>query len=130
MGTISIATIFLAALSGISSIGFIVLASMLSSKNVKDAEERKLTIARDARIAELEKSFITAENTFVTNSQLKLAIREAFEPYKEDNKEIKLMLRSVSEELVNISRDLAVINAIGRSSNGTGYYRSDSGGTE
>lgn len=124
---ISITTIVLGLLSFGSTAGVVFLTWSLNSKTVKDAEERQANLKRDERIVELEKSNIRAKNTYVTNTDLKIAIQEAFEPYKEDNKEIKLMLRSVSQELVNISRDLAVINAIRRSSSGSGH-NSGSGG--
>lgn len=119
MGTITLTTVVLGLFSAIGSIGVVILASMLNSKNTLDAEERTNNATRDVKISELEKKFVAAENTFVTNSQLKVAIQEAFEPYKEDNKEIKVMLKAVSEELVNISRDLAVIHAIRRSKSET-----------
>ena len=125
---ITTASMLLWLLSCISALGVAVLAWSLNSKTTKDKEERDLNRLRDDRINALEKAFITAENTFVTNTQLKLAIKEAFEPYKEDNQEIKAMLKSVSEELVNISRDLAVINAIGRSNHRTRDDGSDGGG--
>lgn len=115
MGTITLTTVVLGLFSAIGSVGVVILASMLNSKKALDAEERTNNATRDVKISELEKKFVAAENTFVTNSQLKVAIQEAFEPYKEDNKEIKVMLKAVSEELVNISRDLAVIHAIRRS---------------
>lgn len=125
---ISAASIFLWFLAGVSSLGVAVLTWMLNSKSTKDAEERALNLKRDERINSLEKAFIAAENTFVTNTQLKLAIQEAFEPYKEDNKEIKEMLKSVSDELISISRELAVINAVGRPSNENGYNRGNGRG--
>jgi threonine/homoserine/homoserine lactone efflux protein len=120
-------TIVMGFLTILSTIGVAVLAWMLNNKSTKDSEERTHNRTRDERINSLEKKFIQAENTYVTNTQLKLAIQEAFEPYKEDNKEIKAMLKSVSAELVNISRDLAVINAIGRSNSDNRHDRSDGG---
>lgn len=114
--------------SGLTAIVVTILSFILAKKSKKEEEDRAANIERDKKITELEKAAIRADNKFVTNEQLRLAIQEAFEPYKEDNKEIKLMLRQLTEELGNISKDLAIINAIRRSNGGSGYNSGSGGG--
>lgn len=112
----------------ITALGVAFLSNSLNKSSKAVEAEKKANEERDRKIAEMEKSLIKAENTFVTNAELKIAIQEAFEPYKEDQKEIKLMLRMLTEELGGISRDIAIINAIGRSNGRSGHNGSDGGG--
>lgn len=61
--------------------------------------------ARDAAIARLKE-------TYVTELQMKEAIKESLVPYKEDQKEIKDLLREVHEQVSKLSTEMAVQNAI------------------
>jgi hypothetical protein len=72
---------------------------------------------RDDAIAALEKTFAEARGRYVTDIQVKEAIREALEPYKEDQQEIKALLRSLNEQIFNLSKDMAVQTAIRSLSN-------------
>lgn len=72
---------------------------------------------RDHSITELEKSTALASSTFITEAQMKDAIREALEPYKEDQQEIKLLLRGLNDQIFALSKDMAVQNAIRSLSN-------------
>lgn len=94
------------------SILLVFLSVWLKNISDKAAEERGHNLRRDNRILELEKQLVAAENKYVTETQLRVAIQEAFEPYKEDNREIKAMLRGVGEEIARLSSELAVIYAI------------------
>ena len=116
------------AVTTITALVVVFLTHALNKSSKAVEEEKKANTERDKKISEMEKSLIKAENTFVTNTELKVAIQEAFEPYKEDQKEIKLMLRMLTEELAGISRDIAIINAIGRSNGRSGHNGSDVGG--
>jgi hypothetical protein len=53
-----------------------------------------------------------AKTEFVTHSQMKEAILEALEPYKEDQHEIKILLRALNDQINSLSKDMAVQDAL------------------
>ena len=63
---------------------------------------------RDASIQELK----LEASKYITEGQMKEAIREALEPYKADQQEIKLLLRGLNDQILSLSKDMAVQNAI------------------
>ena len=73
--------------------------------------------ARDVAIHDLEKRQIASDAKYITESHMKEAIREALEPYKEDQQEIKLLLRGLNDQIFALSKDMAVQNAIRSLSN-------------
>lgn len=77
-------------------------------KKNQDRDDRE----RDAAIQELEKKQVTSEAKFITEAHMKEAIREALEPYKEDQQEIKVLLRGLNDQIFALSKDMAVQNAI------------------
>lgn len=68
--------------------------------------------ARDKELADLNKEVIEMRSSYVTQAQLKELIKEQFEPYKEDQKEIKELMTQLHEQIIALSRDMAVQNAI------------------
>ena len=68
--------------------------------------------ARDKAIAELEKHSASSELRFITETRMKEAIREELEPYKESQQEIKILLRALTRQMVALSKDMAVQNAL------------------
>jgi hypothetical protein len=91
-------------------------------KRCRDALD-KARIAKeyeqDVKIVEIQKSIIEARASFVTEAQMKSAIKEALEPYKEDQNEIKLLLRGLNDNVQALSRDMAVQNALRSTGHGT-----------
>ena len=83
-------------------------AFMIYAKKTQDKEDKD----RDHAIQELEKKQATSEAKFITEAHMKDAIREALEPYKEDQQEIKLLLRGLNDHIFALSKDMAVQNAI------------------
>lgn len=77
-------------------------------KKNKDRDDRERNLA----ILELEKRQAASEAKFITDAHMKEAIREALEPYKEDQQEIKLLLRGLNDHIFALSKDMAVQNAI------------------
>ena len=77
-------------------------------KHSKDKEDKE----RDKTIRELERQHNSFNSKFITEAQMKEAIREALEPYKEDQQEIKLLLRGLNDHIFALSKDMAVQNAI------------------
>ena len=86
---------------------------MWYSKKKVDADNKE----RDEAISSLEKEFVAARAKYVTDLQVREAIREALEPYKEDQQEIKTLLRNLNEQIFNLSKDMAVQTAIRSLSN-------------
>lgn len=68
--------------------------------------------SRDKEIRQLKEDSAVAKSKYVTELQMKEAIREQLEPYKEDQQEIKLLLRSLNEQIIGISKEMAVQNAV------------------
>jgi hypothetical protein len=68
----------------------------------------------EERLSLLEKDSITIKSQFVTEEQMKQAIREALEPYRADQEEIKLLLKDLNANVVSLSKDMAVQDAIRR----------------
>jgi hypothetical protein len=67
---------------------------------------------RDAIISGLVLSNANAELKYITESRLKEAMREELEPYREAQQEIKLLLRGLTVQMVELSKDMAVQNAL------------------
>lgn len=78
------------------------------NKRKTDLESRE----RDATISKLQLDVAAAPSTFVSENQMKDAIREALEPYKEDQQEIKVLLRGLNDQIFSLSKDMAVQNAL------------------
>lgn len=68
--------------------------------------------ARGKILADLVLSNANAELKFITESRLKEAIRDELEPYRESQQEIKLLLTGLNTQLVTLSKDVAVQNAL------------------
>ncbi len=68
--------------------------------------------SRDKAIGELKTSMAEADLKYITESRMKEAIREELEPYKEDQQEIKLLLRGLTDQMFNLGKDMAVQNAL------------------
>lgn len=75
-------------------------------------ELKKDNKERDSKISRIEKTVDRAENTFITDAHMKESIREFLEPYKQDQQEIKALLRELNEHVIELSKDMAVQNAI------------------
>lgn len=86
----------------------LVLGLFMYHRRKSDNENRK----RDSLIEELRISNAAAAATFVSEAQMKEAIREALEPYKEDQQEIKVLLRGLNDQIFSLSKDMAVQNAL------------------
>jgi hypothetical protein len=80
----------------------------LYSKRISDQENKD----RDTKIASLEMEIMRTKASFVTEEQMKSAIKEALEPYREDQLEIKDLLTKLTDQVNAISRDIAVQTAI------------------
>ena len=76
----------------------------------KAADKDKET--QDNAIAKLETLAVEARLSYITESRMKEAIREELGPYKEDQHEIKLLLRSLTAQMASLSKDMAVQNAL------------------
>ena len=86
---------------------------MWYGKKNLDAENK----ARDDAIDALELGHVAAKGRYVTEDQVKGAIKEALEHYKEDQQEIKVLLKDLNEQIFTLSKDMAVQNAIRSISN-------------
>jgi len=96
-------------LSGLLNKAWVLLVGfMWYSKKNTDADNRK----RDETLATLTTANARAELKFITESRMKDAIRIELEPYKEDQQEIKLLLRGLNTQMATLSTDMAVQNAL------------------
>jgi|TARA_B110000908_G_scaffold158090_1_gene198855 hypothetical protein len=86
---------------------------MWYSKKTQDIQNKE----RDEAISSLEKEVVEARAKYVTEIQVREAIREALEPYKEDQQEIKALLRTLNDQIFNLTKDMAVQTAIRSLSN-------------
>lgn len=73
-------------------------------------EAKKEDVARDIAISDLKLKLASAN--YVTEDQVKEAIKEALRPYKEDQQEIKLLLKDLNSNVISLVKDMAVQNAI------------------
>ena len=80
-------------------------------------ELKKENLKRDDAIQKLELFNAKSSTTFVTESQMKDAVREALTPYKEDQQEIKVLLRGLNDHIFTLSKEVAVQHAIGTQGN-------------
>jgi hypothetical protein len=67
---------------------------------------------RDDSISKVELDLISVSSKYVTEAQMKETIREALEPYKEDQQEIKLLLRELNDQIFALSKEVAVQSAL------------------
>lgn len=73
---------------------------------------RKDNKDRDVKIASLEQKIAISEAKFITEPEMKKAIKEAMEPYGADQQEIKFMVRELNDHVLELTRDMAVHSAI------------------
>jgi chromosome segregation ATPase len=88
---------------------FLVALWLYDRKKYDNSTEKVKT-----RLDNLEKESIAIKSQFVTEEQMKQAIREALEPYREDQEEIKVLLKELNSNVVSLSKDMAVQDAIRR----------------
>lgn len=95
---------------------FIWIGKILWSKPDRVKEDLSVVTERLAeRVITLEKQIIIQEsinNKFVTNAELKDAIHEILEPYKQESKELKQLLRELNTHIYELGRELAVQSAL------------------
>ena len=77
-------------------------------KRGNDAERKEL----GETLSKLTQATQEAKLTFITEARMKEAIREELGPYKEDQQEIKILLRGLTEQMITLSKDMAVQNAL------------------
>ena len=72
-------------------------------------EQRKKDDERDSAIQKIQLDLV---GSYVTEPQLKKANTEALAPYKEDQQDIKVLLKELNSNVVSLSKDMAIQNAI------------------
>jgi hypothetical protein len=68
---------------------------------------------RDLDIANINLFMARAELEYITDIKLQNAITQNLAPYKEDQQELKLLLKGLNENITSLSKDVAVQYAIG-----------------
>ena len=75
---------------------------------------RQNSIKKENDVAERLRMIELENQKFVTQAEMKRAITEALESYKEDQQEIKILVRGLNDQIYALSKDMAVQNAIRR----------------
>lgn len=83
----------------------------------KSKELKKENKQRDTDIQNLQLAQARASTIFITETQMKEAVREALLPYKESQQEIKILLKGLNDHIFTLSKDVAVQHAIGALNN-------------
>jgi len=78
----------------------------------KGREISKENKHRDTAITNLQIAEAKSITSFITDTQMKDAVREALIPYKEGQQEIKALLSGLNEHIFTLSKEVAVQGAI------------------
>jgi len=83
------------------------------SKKKREKDDDK----RDKLLTELTIFKASVRSEFVSEAQMKLHTKEAIEPLKESQQEIKILLQGLNTNIISLSKEVAVQHAVGNLSN-------------
>jgi carboxypeptidase C (cathepsin A) len=86
----------------------VIVGLLWYEKRTTDLENKN----RDNEITKLKLAHTEIMNQYVTEAEVREVLRETLKEYKEDQQEIKLLLKNLHDQIIVLSRDMAVQNAL------------------